>query len=513
MPDHVWEITTQDDIDRLHSEIQNQSPFDSTQININGATGTLNLTVFKGVASMNINGAKGTLNLTALSDVTSMSVSHSPELKVLSFPELTLLASLEMSNATSLTTLSIPQLDGGSLSFESYDSIVGTGSPCNLNITNAPALTRIDLQKSTYLGDLNLFGIYQQLSGFDAMTILSLNTDSCVDFYLAERIRDIHFYEPPELLPEYLCSVPLYNLSSVGRLTMDNSPAVYSSFDTFLATSMVQVNDSMILANANNRGYTDQYGFGRIETIHSDLNVTSFLNLRVTFDGLTQVGATLSLFNNTNCTFTFDQVSSAADLIMVDNVDTMLPLFPKLQNVNNIHMRGNINTSTGTNIFPSLILARGNVTIEAWNEDFNCSKLVSQWNDGLIHHLSCNGTSNGTSNAPSPSPSQTPSNITGSSTLSPGALAGIGVGSGLFGIGVIVAVAWLFLHYKHRLKKLELAQRQQQTTGGNQNLTTDIAPDLSGLHETSGIGIVREKPDDSLVELPIPAVELPINGQ
>lgn len=169
--------------------------------------------------------------------------------------------------------------------------------------------------------------------------------------------------------------------------------------------------------------------------------------------------------------------------------------------------------STGPNIFPALKLARGNVTIEAWNEDFNCSKLVSQWNNGLIHQLSCNGTDNGTSHAPAPSPSHALSNTTGSFTLSLGASVGIGVGSGLFGIGLIAAVAWLLFHYKHRLDKLELAQRQQLITGINETLTEDIAPDVSGLHETSGIGILREKPDDPLVELPVPAVELPIGDQ
>ncbi|KAI0205091.1 hypothetical protein F4808DRAFT_473200 [Astrocystis sublimbata] len=488
MNDHVWEITTQDDVDRLQYEIEgySASAFSNTQINIIGATGTINFTMLR--------------------HLTSMSVFHSPELKVLSLPQLVYLRSLDMSNVTSLTTLSIPQLDEGSYVFEArYDSYSGVDPTLNLNITNAPALTTINLPKSNTLGNLSLFGIYQQLDTFDITTIFSINTDSCVDFSRAKNVHNIYFHEPSEFQPGYICNVGLYNLTSVGRLTMDNSPAACSSFGTFLSTSTIQVNDSVILANANDRAFTTQYEFDRIETIHSDLNVTSFSNLQVTFDGLTEVGATLSLFNNTNCTFTFDQVSSAVDLIMVDNVDTMLPLFPKLQNVDNIHIRGNIDMSTGPNIFPALMLARGNVTIEAWNEDFNCSKLVSQWNDGLIHQLTCNGTSNGTSNAPPPS--------VGSGLFGIGALAGIGVGSGLFGIGLIVGVAWLFLHHKYRLDKLELAQQHQQTIRTNQNSKKSIAPDISGLYETSGIGIIREKPDNPLAELPVPAVELPINNQ
>lgn len=35
--------------------------------------------------------------------------------------------------------------------------------------------------------------------------------------------------------------------------------------------------------------------------------------------------------------------------------------------------------------------------IEAWNEDFNCSKLVRQRDDNVINHLYCNGTDNGNS--------------------------------------------------------------------------------------------------------------------
>lgn len=325
MANCTWNITTQDNIDSLQSEIENDwHACPEPQININEATGTL--------------------NFTTLSHMTSISVSNSPDLKVLSFPHLVYLQSLEMSNMTSLTTLSIPQLNEGSFVFESYDAYGGTWPTLDLNITNAPALTTINLAKSKSLGNLNLFGIYQQLFSFDATTIFSISTDSCIDLSRTEIIHDIHFYEPSIFQPGYLCNVPLYNLTSVGRLTMDNSPAAYSSFGTFLSKSTIQVNDSVILANANDRAFTTQYEFDRIETIHGDLDVTFFSNLQVTFDGLTQVGATLSLFNNTNCTFTFDQVSSVLDLIMVDNVDTMLPLFPQLQNVENIHIRGNIDT-------------------------------------------------------------------------------------------------------------------------------------------------------------------------
>jgi hypothetical protein len=322
----VWKITTQDEINSFQSEIEKDwlSCHRKTKINIIGATGTL--------------------NFTALSHLTSISVSDSPELTLLSFPQLVFLEWLDISDATSLTTLSIPQLSLGHVVFHAYNAYSGTTPLLNLNITNAPALTTIDLKTSHYLGHVNLFGIYNEFKIFNAMTIFSINTDSCVDFSQIEIIRDIHFYEPPEFLPGYMCSILLYKLTSIGKLTMDNSPSAYSSFSTSRSSSRIQVNDSVILANANDRGYTTHYEFDRIQTIHNDLNITSFQNLRVGFDGLAQVGATISLFNNTNCTFTFGQMSSVNDLIMVDNMDTILPLFPKLQYVRNIHMRGNIDT-------------------------------------------------------------------------------------------------------------------------------------------------------------------------
>ncbi|KAI1170848.1 hypothetical protein F4777DRAFT_92049 [Nemania sp. FL0916] len=82
-------------------------------------------------------------------------------------------------------------------------------------------------------------------------------------------------------------------------------------------------------------------------------------------------------------------------LSVTDNADTTIPWFPALERANDIHLRGNIDKSVGPNIFPSLKAVPGTVTIEAWNSDFNCSKLVSQVQDSIIQHLVCNGTDNG----------------------------------------------------------------------------------------------------------------------
>jgi hypothetical protein len=120
-------------------------------------------------------------------------------------------------------------------------------------------------------------------------------------------------------------------------------------------------------------------------------------------------------------------------------------------------------------------------------------------------------------NAPPSIPSGTRNSATGLLALSPGALAGIGAGSGIFGIGVIVAVivvvVRLLFNYKRRLDTLERMRREWRTTVTYEDHTDEIGPDMGGLHEVSGIGIVREMPDDPLFELPVPAAELPIDNQ
>jgi hypothetical protein len=83
-----------------------------------------------------------------------------------------------------------------------------------------------------------------------------------------------------------------------------------------------------------------------------------------------------------------------------------------------------------------LIAVPGTVTIEAWNSDFNCSKLVEQMQASIIQNLVCNGTNNGTRGAHH-------------SKLSKGAEAGIGVGVAVLVIGIAV-LAWLGFHSRRR---------------------------------------------------------------
>ncbi|TRX90022.1 hypothetical protein FHL15_009123 [Xylaria flabelliformis] len=482
MDDCTYTIATQDDIDSLQAEIQGKWPACFTVVNIRGATGTLNFT---------------TLNQTG-----SIYVDNNPELEVLSLPEMLSLESLVISDSASLTTLIVSKI-----SADSVESTLNSIPLISFNITDAPNLSVVNLTSLDSVHSLSIFGGHGAPVAelFNISSASSISTDARIDVSSLESAQDIQLLRSG--------SLGYSRLTSVGNLTLLN--ATTEPFTSLGLTARnealppIQVNESLTLHTAFGDGTFSQAGLGRIGTVGADLNITAYSNLNVTFGALTAVGATLSLINNTNCTFGFSRVSSIGDLTLLDNVNTVLPLFPQLQMAENIHIRGYIDTSTGPNIFPSLVHVKGNVVIEAWNEDFNCSALVSQKNRFLINSLACNGTDNGTStSAPNPSASIPPASK--STGLSPGALAGIGVSSGLVGIGLAAAVVWLFVHYKRRIDKLnfELAQRPQQSTGGP-TTEENIRPDVSGLYETSGAGIVREKPDDPLVEMSVPPTEKP----
>lgn len=163
--------------------------------------------------------------------------------------------------------------------------------------------------------------------------------------------------------------------------------------------------------------------------------------------------------------------------------------------------------STGSNIFPSLVLVRDTVTIEAWNDDFNCSKLISQQNDRTINKLICNGTSNVIYNKPEGASSTT--------TLSKGAWAGIGVGIGVVVFTFIGILFWLVLHFRRLLKNLATRNEQMPSksadVGDSRERGGDGVEGENSLQEMDCQAIVREKPDDHIArphELPVPPAEL-----
>ncbi len=162
--------------------------------------------------------------------------------------------------------------------------------------------------------------------------------------------------------------------------------------------------------------------------------------------------------------------------------------------------------SVGPNIFPALQSVTGEVVIEAWNGDFDCSKLVQYQQDHTIHYLSCNGLNNGTNNGTNNGAGG--SSHTTNQVLSPGAWAGIGVAIGVFALGLVGGIIWLYIHFKHQLRSS--AQTSPETTRRKET-TEDHAelPRIVPTPEVDGVGIRREKPDDLMVELPVRPAELP----
>ncbi|KAF2966881.1 hypothetical protein GQX73_g6709 [Xylaria multiplex] len=474
MPDCLGEtftVANQGDADRLTS-----SPCGN--INIRQAEGTLNFT--------NVTGSWDTIT-----------VSNSPGLQVLRFPQSFSLDLLQISDATSLNELSLPRLIGGNISYTENGAYLFNLNPLDLYITNAPKLLALYINATSF-GNLELLGLPSVATDdyvpAGVVTALSIQTDSCLNTARLEAVGSFRIVGVVD------CNYQFQNLKSVGNFSLVNA----ANFRTSLLADVdtlgpLLVNESMVLDNEADKAPYPDLAFDRVSQIGKDLNITSYANVNISFGGLTDIGNSLLISNNTNCTLNFDHVSTATNLILLDNADSVLPLFPELETVENVHFRGYIDTSTGPNIFPVLTLARGTVIVEAWNSEFNCSALESLKNENKIHNLVCNGTNNGTS-IPSMSSG-------GHDSLSPGAKAGIGVGSGIFGLGIVVALTWLILHFRRRLKSVETAVLQGTTV--NDDKSEKYAPDVNGIQEVDGTGIIREMPDDHLVELHANVPELP----
>ncbi|KAI0968642.1 hypothetical protein F4678DRAFT_195063 [Xylaria arbuscula] len=449
--------------------------------------------------NLEITGAEGTLTFPKLTFMDSCIVHNSPQLTELSFPNVTAITSMVVENADYLTILSLPMVKGG----EALDNggILG-GSIFHMNITNAPNLTSIELESSMYYEELILSGIPAYANfGLNLTSAATIQTSSCLSFSQLETVGDLTIDEE-----EDGCDYGLASIKSIGNLTILNANA-YLGDDLYVdlnnSSFTMQLNGSLSIIGSSElsepNGPVKRLPFAPTSSIPMNLEVKSVRSLPMDFSDVMTVGGNISLSHNTNCTFDFSQLATAGNITMLDNTDTTLPLFPDLKTVDNIHLRGNIDTSTGPNIFPSLVLARGNVTVEPWNSDFNCSKLVSQWNNGLIHNLSCNGTGNGSTTSTS-TPSITPTPDTNHSTgLSPGAKAGIGVGVAVGGILVIALITWLILRRKNRSKNLK---NPQPLTPDKELPGMYSHADTSGTQEADGTVIVAEKPDDHIVEKP-----------
>ncbi|KAI1124219.1 hypothetical protein F5Y10DRAFT_285296 [Nemania abortiva] len=403
-----------------------------------------------------VRNAKGTLNFSNLTRSNIVDVQSSPELEALEFPDLDQLASLQIIEATSLTNISLPAL--------------GSSIPCSaplldLNITGPMPLKYFTIRDPSCLFRITLFDVESPWNDFDP---------------------------------------PLGDLRYIYNITANSDLSLPSLVDGGPDISLLNIEDTMVVESST---YLNYNYLGRIDRIGGDLNIISNTDVHIGYDSLTNVGKSLSIRNNTNCTFNFDKVSNISTLLITENVKTQVPHFASLERAENIYISGLIDTSTGPNIFPALRYVSGNVTIEALNDDFDCSKLVSQWKDQTIHNLRCVGRNNVTDTSILKSDNGTNTSKPNSSPrLSPGGWAGIGVGTGIIVIGILAVLVWLIVYYRRQARALERGIPQ----GPVENEPKEPEqPHILQTQEMCGRGIFREMPDDPLVELPTQPVELP----
>ncbi|KAI8949822.1 hypothetical protein F4801DRAFT_386024 [Xylaria longipes] len=462
--------------------------------------------------NINIRNATRTLTFSNLTKTDGIDVQNSPQLEILNFPNLRRTHYIEISQATSLTNVSFPRLRNcsGINNLPFFDlTINGTRSLKSFALPDSSCIKNLvlsDIRPSNWTALDPDWTVSPEFASWNISDALDVYIDACIPLSSLKSALNLGISVQD-------CGFGLDELTSVANFSLANVTG--SSF----LSAPLQIQENMLLESsirldsvyfAENPSYVqaDSIPLDLVGTIGGDLNITSNGNLHIAYDNLTEVGKSLSIRNNTNCTFNFDKFSVVNTLIFADNVDTKLPQFISLERAQNIHIHGLMDLSTGPNILPALIDVAGNVTVEPWNDDFDCSKLVSQWKDQIIHNLKCNGRNNETETPAPKSDNGTNTPIpTSSQSLPSGAWAGIGVGAGVVTIGILGALIWLIIHFRNQLRTLE--RERVQESEENESSKEPEQQHIFQMQEVCGRGIFREKPDDHLIELSTQPAELP----
>ncbi|KAI0530231.1 hypothetical protein GGR58DRAFT_524879 [Xylaria digitata] len=450
---------------------------------------------------IHIRNATGTLNFSGQATARNISVADCPGLQMLKFPDTYYTDWFVISEANDLTSVSLPLRFTSSLEFTAGGELTG------LNLTS---LILLDIGPAPW-SDTQWFN-----SG-NITTADYIEIDNCLDLSSLENVGYLKVSRASS------CFWPFQSIKSMQNYVLTNlndsetlAGLLNGRGAGFVDTPSFRINESMIIESL--RLHSDSLGYGgneivpQITTVGTDLNITSNTNVNLTFDFLTEIGASLFIHGNTNSRFKFEKISTVGSMLLIDNINATLPWFPALTIANDIHIRGNIDTSIGPNIFPALQSATGTVVIEAWNDDFDYSKLVQYRDNHMIHYLSCNGTNNGTDSSTSNGTTSGTNNATDTShesnlVLSSGAWAGVGVGIGVVVIGLLVGLIWLYVHFKRQIKSL--SQTGPQTLSRKETTEGHVEPPrIVQIQEADGAGVVREKPDDPLIELPAKPAEL-----
>ncbi|KAH9892919.1 hypothetical protein F4778DRAFT_784382 [Xylariomycetidae sp. FL2044] len=468
--------------------------------------------------SFDVYNATGNLTFNTLQAASDISVYDSPWLESLDFPLLERLdLGIYVSQAPSLTRLWMPKL----VDHEADD----TYSPySSVKIEGAPALTQLDTGNITQIG-LGLVGVSRKTFSMDHVTsAFELYTDASISLGSLDTVVHMSLAMPDT------SGISLRNLiSATGMQYVDASGYVTANQEGYT------LDQYLVVKNCTSpRGtLVDNLGMSAIKSIGQYATIDSSYNILFDFSHLESVGNTLTITNTNNSEFTFLHLQDVQDLFMVDNFNTTIPVFPSLETATNIHLRGHIDTSSGSNIFPALISARGNVTIEAWN-DFNCSMLRAQQAQGIIPNLVCHGLDNTTSTAgTTTNTTETtgtdteipPASAQSSSpTISHGAWIGIGLSIGIVVIGTILGVVWLVRHFRKQLRELHEKINEQSSPpplitdndgvvpdrrnpGGEQR--NELSTSSPKPYEASGQAILRETQGNPRYEMLVEPSEMP----
>ncbi|KAI0533633.1 hypothetical protein GGR58DRAFT_521252 [Xylaria digitata] len=370
------------------------------------------------------------LTFNNIEEANGVYVQDSPNLEVLSFPDLARLAALGVYDAPALSNISLPRIQSvGLLPFHDgwmvpphWPGPAVDRSLVDITIHNAPVLETIEFEFLFGFFGLELIGAdsLTQLGpdGYDEGFARMINSSDSVSLDGCFGLSGLKFAEYVRLVGRTDCHYLLVNWPSVVNLTLIDTAGSFLDISFPFPINGSLEASSLYLSPENSSSYPAAFSY--ISSIGHTANLTSSSN----------VDLSLIASNNTNCALSFSKLSEVeGNVSITDNSDTMVPWFPDLRRAANIHLRGNIDTSQGPNIFPALTTVPGTVTVEAWNADFNCSQLVKQMQAGIIRNLVCNGTDGTQSGADS-----------GSSTLSVGAWTSASAGIGIIVLQIAITV-------------------------------------------------------------------------
>ncbi|KAI8632788.1 hypothetical protein F5Y19DRAFT_330260 [Xylariaceae sp. FL1651] len=181
---------------------------------------------------------------------------------------------------------------------------------------------------------------------------------------------------------------------AVSELSYIGNNATFTSFNVpSIASQPLQVGSNLTAQHKINDDDEDLTGYvWGIQSVGGNFAIQDWSNATLPLSTLTTVGKQLLIYDSSNSTFIFSALTSVGNLTMQNNGESLLPGdFRNLEFADSIQLKGRMDTSSLGNIFPSLKFVKQSITIEASNDDFNCSHLAFQQSQGLIGQLICNG--------------------------------------------------------------------------------------------------------------------------